>query len=238
MGQGDSTLIITPSNKKILIDGGGSEFSTSFDVGEQILVPYLLDRKINKIDYLVISHFDSDHVGGLFTVMQKLKVENVIIGKQFEDSVNYQEFIKIVNKKKIKVYEAEAYEKISIEENLYFEILWPSSKDIVTENILNNNSLVFKLVYKKFSMLFTGDIEEVAEKRILNKYGNNLKLLNATVLKVAHHGSKTSSIKEFLDIADFKYAVIGVGEYNKFGHPNEGVLERLTDLRYKDLQNR
>lgn len=167
--------------------------------------------------------------------MENLKVENVIIGKQFEDSENYQKFIEIVNEKKIKVYVVEAGQKINIERNLYCDVLWPSSGNVVTENVLNNNSLVCRLVYKDFSMLFTGDIEEIAEKRILEEYKNNLQVLNSTILKVAHHGSKTSSSAEFLKKVKPKIVLIGVGKLNTFGHPNEGVLKRLTGLRCKSL---
>ena len=109
-------------------------------------------------------------------------------------------------------------------------ILWPEEKQI-QENVLNNNSIVCKLVYKDFSMLFTGDIEEVAEKQI---YKKSL-ILYSTVLKVAHHGSKTSSIQEFLELVKPKIALIGVGDKNKFGHPNNEVLEILQNLRCKSL---
>ena len=103
VGQGDSTLIVTPMNKTILIDGGGSRYRESFDVGENTLMPYLLDRGIVNIDYMMVSHFDSDHVQGLLTVMEKMKVSQVIICKQEKDSENYQTFKKIVNEKRIKV---------------------------------------------------------------------------------------------------------------------------------------
>ena len=107
VGQGDCTLIVTSNNKKILIDGGGSE-SSSYDVGEKILVPYLLDRKITKIDYMIFSHFDSDHCKGLFTVMEKLKVKNVIISEQGEISENYIYFLKLVQEKQINVVTVQA----------------------------------------------------------------------------------------------------------------------------------
>ena len=93
MGQGDSTLIQTPYRKNILIDGGGSEFG-NFDVGENVLLPYLLDRRITRIDYIVISHLDSDHVKGLFSVLKSLRVDNVVISKQGENSANFQSFKK------------------------------------------------------------------------------------------------------------------------------------------------
>ena len=165
--------------------------------------------------------------------MEELKVENIIIGKQFEESENYQNFIEIVNKNKIKVYVVEAGQKINIEKNLYFDVLWPDSNNVVPENALNNNSLVCKLNYNNFSMLFTGDIEKVAEEKMLKSVNNDL--LKADILKVAHHGSKSSSTKEFLQYVNPKIAVIGVGKKNKFGHPNDEVLKRFNEMRDKNL---
>ncbi len=161
--------------------------------------------------------------------MEELKVKNVVMGKQVEDSENYQKFIKIVREKKIKVYVVEAKQKLNIEKDLYFDILWPNSEDTISDNPLNNNSLVCKLVYKEFSMLFTGDIEEVAEKEILKEY-KNANRLTATILKVAHHGSKSSSTEKFLNAVKPKIVLIGVGENNTFGHPNKEVLERFERM--------
>ena len=123
-------------------------------------------------------------------------------------------------------------DKLKIEKGLYFDIVWPNFSKIVSENVLNNNSIVCKLNYKNFSMLFTGDIEKIAEKCILQEYKDNTNMLNSTILKIAHHGSKTSSIQKFLDITKPIIAIIGVGENNKFGHPNEDVIKRLEKLRY------
>ena len=234
VGQGDSCLIVTPHNKKILIDGGGSE-NSDFDVGKNILLPYLLDRGIKKLDYIMVSHFDTDHVEGLIYVMKEIKVKNVIISKQPENSENFEQFIQIAKNKKINVIVVNKGDILNVEKNLYFKILWPNSEKTTTENTLNNNSLVAKLEYKNFSVLFTGDIEEVAEKRILQEYENNLQILNSTVLKVAHHGSKTSSTQNFVDLVKPKVVLIGVGANNKFGHPNEGVLERLENIRSQNL---
>lgn len=232
VGQGDSTLIITPKNKTILIDGGG-KINKEGEVGTKTLLPYLLDRGITKIDLAIISHFDADHVDGVLTVIQEIDVKNIIIGKQFEKSENYEKFIKIVNEKKININIVEAMQKIDIEKNVYIDILWPSSKNVITENSLNNNSLVLKIVYKNFSILFTGDIEKVAEENILKYYSNNIDKIKATILKVAHHGSKTSSIMEFLQAVKPKIALIGVGKDNSFGHPNKEVLDRIEGLRCK-----
>ena len=230
VGQGDSCLIVTPTNKKILIDGGGSEFG-SFDVGEKTLLPYLLDRKIKKLDYVLISHFDSDHVGGILTLMEKIKIEKIIICKQGEVSENYKKFLKILKSKKIKVQIVKAKDKISIDKDTFFYILHPAN-ELIKDNILNNNSIVTKFYYRNFSILFTGDIEEIAEKELIKKYESS-SILRSTVLKVGHHGSKTSSTKELLEKVKPKIALIGVGENNNFGHPNSEVLNRLNSLNCK-----
>ena len=225
VGQGDSTLIVTPSKKTILIDGGGSE---SFDVGEKVLLPYLLGRRIRKIDYIMISHFDTDHCKGIFTVIENLKVKNIIISKQAEKSENYKKFKEIVANKKINIILVKAGDKIKIDKYIYFKILFPTEK-LIMQNPLNNNSIVSQLNYKSFKMLFTGDIEEMAEKEILNLQKDKLK---STILKVAHHGSNTSSTQEFINSVKPELALIGVGKNNTFGHPSECVVEKLRDLRY------
>lgn len=233
VGQGDSTLITTQFNKKILIDGGGSEFGSTFDVGEKTLLPYLLKKKIHKLDYVIISHFDSDHVGGILTILEELNVKQVLIPKQVEYSENYNKFLDIIKKRNIKIKIVEEGNTINIDKNTYLDILWPEEKQI-KDNVLNNNSLIVRLCYKNFKMLFTGDIEEIAEQKLLQKYENTEKL-TAEILKVAHHGSKSSSIAEFLEKVNPRIALIGVGKNNKFGHPNAGVLDRLNMLRNKNI---
>ena len=163
-------------------------------------------------------------------MMQEIVVKNVMISKQSEDSENYQEFLKIVKEKKLKVNLLEAGQRVNIEKNLYFDVLWPTSYKTISENPLNNNSLVCKMNYLNFSMIFTGDIEKIAEQEILKLYRDNLELLDATVLKVAHHGSKTSSSIDFLKAIKPKVAFIGVGKNNRFGHPNREVIDRLEGL--------
>ena len=230
VGQGDSTLIVTPHSKTILIDGGGSE---TYDVGKNTLIPYLLDRKITKIDYVIISHFDTDHVGGILAVLEELKVGKVIIGKQYENSENYEKFLTIIKDKNISVNQVNAGDKINIEKNVQIKVLFPNTK-LISENSLNNNSLVLKLIYNEFSVLFTGDIEEIAEERLVQIYEKS-NILKSTILKVAHHGSKSSSIQELLELVQPKIALIGVGTKNLYGHPNSDVLNRLNELRCKHL---
>ena len=173
-------------------------------------------------------------VGGLLYVMEKIKVNNVIIGKQNESSDNYEKFKKIVKNKKIRV--VEMGDILKIEDELYFEVLWPMTNKMISENSINNNSLVCKMNYKKNSILFTGDIEEIAEKKILELYSKNLGILRADILKVGHHGSKTSSSLEFINAINPKYALIGVGKDNKFGHPSNIIINRLENKNVNILR--
>lgn len=230
VGQGDSTLIRTAKNKTILIDGGGSE-NSSFDVGEKTLLPYLLDRKITLLDYVVISHFDTDHCGGILYLMEHIKVKNIIISKQGKESGNYNKFKNIVLDKGISVIFVKKGDKIKIDNETYMDILFPGN-NLISDNILNNNSIVTKICYNNFSILFTGDVEEIAENEICSQY-NTTNKLKANILKVAHHGSKTSSTAEFIKMVKPQIALIGVGEKNKFGHPNDGVIQRLKNMNTK-----
>ncbi len=227
VNQGDSTFIVTPKGKTILIDGGGSSYT---NVGRNTLLPYILDRGYTKIDIAIISHMDLDHCDGIIYLMDKIKIKTIIIGKQYEESDNYKRFVKLAKEKRIEVKIVEAGENINIERNVNLDILWPDSKNKISENAINNNSLVFKLKYKKYSILFTGDIEEIAEKAILERYKN---MLQSTILKVAHHGSKTSTTAEFLKAVKPRYALIGVGKNNKFGHPSENTIKKLKEMKVK-----
>ncbi|MBQ3414979.1 MAG: hypothetical protein IJH39_06465 [Clostridia bacterium] len=167
--------------------------------------------------------------------MEELKVGTVIISKQIEECENYERFKEIVKDKTIRVVIVGKEDRIKIENDLYLDILWPNKEHLITENALNNNSIVCRFSYKQFSMLLTGDIEEIAEKQILEEYKNNLQILNSTILKVAHHGSKTSSTQEFIDAVKPKISLIGVGENNKFGHPNAEILKRFENVRMQDI---
>ncbi len=148
-----------------------------------------------------------------------------MISKQGESSRQYEEFKEKVKQKKINILVVKKGDRVTIEKGIYFEILWPKDK-LISDNVLNNNSMVAKLNYNQFSMLFTGDIEAIAEKQMLQEKKTKADL-KATILKVAHHGSKSSSTKEFLEAVAPEFALIGVGKNNTFGHPNNEVLERL-----------
>lgn len=221
VGQGDSCLMITPTNKKILIDSGGSE---SYDIGKNTLFPYLLDRGITKIDYVLISHFDTDHCKGFEYVLENMKVENIIISKQEEVTENFKTIYEIVRKKKIKIVMVESGNVLEIDKYSKLEIFSPNNKEMAED--INDNSIVAKFTSYNFSVLFTGDASQSIEEKLIKNNEINLK---STVLKVSHHGSKTGTGEEFLRKVKPKIALIGVGKNNKFGHPNQEVIERLKN---------
>ena len=224
-------MIKLDTNKTILIDGGEGASDKS-DKGKNIIYPYLLDRKIDTIDYMIFSHFDSDHAGGLMYILENMKVKNVIIGVQNEDSYLYRKMIDVVKEKNIKWIIIDNPKVLKID-NVYLDFIWPIKNELISENKLNNNSLVFRLIYNDIRIMFTGDIEIPAENAIVNKYKNSKNRLKSDILKVAHHGSDTSTTKEFLKLVNPDIALIGVGKNNSFNHPSGEVINRLKDLKIK-----
>lgn len=158
VGQGDSVLVETDSRKFILIDGGGNE---NYDVGENILLPYLLNRRALNIDIIFSSHSDADHLNGIITALENMHVNNVVIGK---GALGYEKVYRIAESKNVKVIEVQKGDVLEIG-NLVFEVLSPSME--LDNNNVNDYSLVFKLIYGKKSMLFTGDISAVAERQVI-----------------------------------------------------------------------
>lgn len=229
VGQGDSCLI-RYKGTNIMIDSGGSlsknKDGKSYDIGENVLNNYLLNRGITRLDYIMASHFDEDHSQGFVFLLKNMKVKNVIISEQYKTSSIYEQFKQICKNQNIQIIYVRSGDEIRIKD-LAFKILHPKSKENqISENPLNNNAIVCMVKYKNRRILFTGDIEKVAENEMVKEYTNGLK---ADILKVGHHGSKTSTTKEFLDLINPSVALIGVGQNNKFGHPNEDVIKRLEE---------
>jgi len=223
VGQGDAILLKYPYYKgNILIDTGGNY---NYEIAKNSIIPYLKSEGIEKINYLVLTHGDYDHMGEAINLVESIKVENVIFNcGEFNDLEN--DLIKVLDKKKIPYYSC--IKELNIDDNkLYFL----NNKNYGNEN--DNSSVIYtKLNNHKF--LFMGDAGVEVEEDLIEKY--NLK--NIDVLKVGHHGSKTSSGKEFIDEIKPKYSVISVGKNNRYGHPNDNVLENLSDSKiYRTDQN-
>lgn len=224
VGEGDCILIEAPNKINILIDGGGTPQS-DFDVGNKIVIPYLRRKGINEIDLLILTHPHLDHLEGLLPILKEFKVDMVLDSGLLCDSSEYKEFISLILEKGISYHKAKAGDNFIFSNNLEIFLLNPLyDSDFYEESDFNNASIVVKLFYKNADFLFTGDIEEDAEKKLL-AWQN---ILQSDILKVAHHGSSTSTNLEFLDKVNPNIAVITVGK-NHFGHPSQKIIERLED---------
>jgi len=228
VGQGDCILIEAPNKINILIDGGGTPQS-NFDVGNKIVIPYLRRKGINEIDLLVLTHPHLDHLEGLLPVLKELKVDRVLDSGLICDLPEYREFVSIIQKKGIPYHQAKAGDNFIFNNNLEIFLLNPLySSDYYNDSDFNNASIVVKLFYKNADFLFTGDIEETSEKKLLIWHN----ILQSDVLKVAHHGSATSTNLDFLNKVEPSIAIVTVGK-NNFGHPSKKVIERLEDKNIK-----
>ena len=213
VGQGDSSLI-SFNNKTILIDTGGNR---SRDIYYYNLKPVLKKNGVRKIDYLILTHGDYDHMGEAINLVENFKVEKVIFNCGPHNELE-KELIKFLDKKKIKYYSC--IKELNIDnKKLYFL----QTKEYDNEN---DNSNVIYTEINNYKFLFMGDASIEREKDILDKYN----ISNIDVLKVGHHGSKTSSSKLFINSINPKYSIISVGK-NKYGHPNTEVLNNLKDSK-------
>lgn len=213
--QGDSILLNI--NKTILIDTGGIRNSNQSLVKTKT-IPYLKSLGIKKLNFLILTHADFDHAGETINLVNNFKVENVILNCGQYNNLE-QELIKVLDKKKIKHYSC--IKELNINKNkLYFL----GTKEFDNEN---DNSNVIYTKLNNYNFLFTGDASSITEKEILNTYN----LPNIDVLKVGHHGSKTSSSEEFINKINPKYSVISLGKNNRYGHPNKEVLDNLKNSK-------
>jgi len=223
VGEGDSTFIRTHTGKTVLIDGGGysSKIRPDSNIGESVIIPFLLDYEVTRLDLAIGTHGHDDHLQGLTEVIKGFDVGSVII-PDVEDKRGFTGLLKASGDKGIPVNTCGRGDSIKLDNYTSLDVLHPGKGYIPLKSTLNNSSLVLKLCYKNTSILFPGDIEEEAEKVLLS-YRQNLA---ADVIKVAHHGSSYSTGVEFLSEVKPEAAVISVGK-NNFGHPSPGVLERL-----------
>jgi competence protein ComEC len=225
VGQGDAILIQTPGGQNILIDGGPDPQKVSLELSEKL--PFW-DRTM---DLVVCTQPQADHVAGLVEVLRRYNVEQVLDPGVPYDSVIYQEWVRLIEIKGIEHSVARAGLEIDLGSGVKMEVLNPPQSLVEgTSHDVDNNGLVLRLSWNKVSFLFTADIRADAELELLMQRAN----LQASVLKVAHHGSDTSTSEHFLTAVDPEVAVICVGADNSFGHPSRDVVERLVDRLGQD----
>ena len=225
VGQGDAIFIQTPQLHQIIIDGGPD--STILEKLAKEMP--LWDRTI---DLIILTHPESDHLAGLIEVLKRYRVENILWTGIIRDTAEYKEWLKLIEKEKAKIFISKIGQKVSVKETI-LEILYPT-ESLKDKNFKdsNNTSIVAKLFFGNNSFLFTGDIYNSVENKLIKEEIN----LDSDILKISHHGSKTSSINEFLEKVSPNIAIISLNKDNKYGHPHQEVLERLEKYDIKTLR--
>jgi competence protein ComEC len=231
VGQGDAIFIRTPQKHHILIDGGPGN-----------IVLEKLEKELpffyNSIDLIILSHPHEDHVSGLIEVLERYNVKNIVCTGVLGESSISRRWNDLINERGYK--EARLGQKISAN-NFYITTLYPT-EGIRNKEVkdLNEVSVVNLFVFKdKYSFLFTGDIYAAQEKEVISFFencGKDCNNLEIDVLKVAHHGSKTSTSQEFLKKIMPKVAVIMAGDNNRYGHPHKEIIERLEEFEIKTMR--
>lgn len=228
VGQGDCALIQTPDDKIILVDCGRISFT--HDSGERTIAPYLRRKGISKIDIVILTHLHLDHVGGLLYLAGNFKIGMIVESGQSVQTRFISSMDSILSVKSIPRKIIRSGDVINEIKDLRFYFLFPSGEFVTDqgktyENNLNNGSVAFILKYGETEIFFGGDIEKEGEEFLADAYGDFLK---TDILKASHHGSMTSSSVNFLLKNKPDHSVISCGLYNKFNHPSDSVLKRLT----------
>ena len=240
VGQGDAAVIISGFTQ-VLIDAGPPNKTASDCLGRHL--PFFDHR----LEAVIISHPQTDHFGGLAAVLNRYQVDKFIFNGFAGDSLAWAELSRLIEQEKSQIITLAAGDKLKLGE-VEIDILWPENKNykpykgytengkilgVASSRDLNFDALVLKLAYGNFSTLFTGDISSKEENRLINNQPSAIN--NLSILKVAHHGSKTSSSSEFLQAVRPALAVVEVGK-NSYGHPAAEVLERLNSVGAKILR--
>jgi len=227
VGYGDATLLKLPRNHRVLIDGGSR--NPTFDNGKSVIAPYLRQNGIQHLDAVFLSHPHNDHIGGLIYILTHFHVRQLFVSDTLYHSPLFDNLMQIARERNISLYQ------MSDSDTIHFpgiRVSCLSAGKIYTTDQslkklnLNDASLVLKFCFGKTSFLFMGDAEKSVEKTLLQSDKN----LKSTVLKIAHHGSATSSIAPFLKRVQPEHAIISVSEHNKWGHPSQKVIQRLENL--------
>ncbi|HEY0431616.1 MAG TPA: ComEC/Rec2 family competence protein, partial [Pyrinomonadaceae bacterium] len=240
VGQGDSALITFPDNTTLLVDGGGRPGPFQRDrtgateddpegtferdtrgIGEAVVSEYLWWRGLDRVDYILATHADADHIDGLNDVVRNFKVRAALVARTPDRDPEFARFSRTLSDEQVPVHVIGAGDVLRFG-GVTATILWPLSLANPNAPSRNNDSLVVRLQFGERALLLTGDIEEAGETRLLQTQAN----LKADVVKVAHHGSRTSSAAQFIALTGARFAVISVGQTSIFGHPNREVVER------------
>ena len=242
VGQGDAAIVRLPDRQTILIDGGiqhtyfdeKKNRRVDYDVGERVIEPYLDANSIRELDMVVLTHPDLDHGGGLEHILQNYKVKHILgISDMPLNSQTHQRLHSIAKERNIP-YSFQYKSQIELTEDVKLNLLHPideASTNLLDDN-KNDDSIVLKLSYGEVDILFTGDIEINAETRLINSRQD----LRSEVLKVPHHGSRSSSSDRFLDMVQPRYAIFSLGKDNRYQLPHDEVIARYQERNCVQLR--
>lgn len=224
VGQGDATLIKTPDNSKILIDGGPDK-TVLTRVGET------LNFYDHEIDIVIATHEDSDHITGLKYILENYKVKLLIVSWFEKTTIDGQELLEIAKNRNVRILNIDQTKDIKIDDGVNLEILFPDTN--MDGGDTNSHSIVTKINFNKINFLLTGDLPQSGENYLILKYKDNLK---SQILKLGHHGSDTSSSPIFLKTVSPEVAIVSAGKNNSFGHPHKSVLDLCEKFGIKVLR--
>jgi competence protein ComEC len=247
VGQGDAALVVFPKGSTMLVDGGGEirfsrpqasedgsedDFATGgFSVGEAVTSRFIWSLGRTRIDYVLATHADADHIDGAADVIRNFIVRQAIVGHVPVSDPEFNRFRRAIAQRRVPLASINAGNRFDVE-GVQVEVVWPRrpTQEPVTSG--NNDSVVLRLVYGSVAVLLTGDIEQAAERELVASDVD----LRADVVKIPHHGSKTSSTEAFIDAVEPRYGVISVGERSRFGHPHPSVVNRYAERGVRLLQ--
>jgi competence protein ComEC len=235
VGQGDCALVTMPDGSSLMVDAGGrptfrasrqsdgEDEPSSRSIGEMVVSEYLWWRGLDTVDYVVATHADADHIDGLNDVVRNFNVRSALVARTPADDDEYLKFSRSLNETGTHLERIQAGDELRFG-NVTATVLWPLPSTAVSAPSQNNDSVVLQLRFGERVILLTGDIEKEAEAKILAL----TKDMSADVVKVPHHGSRTSSTDGFVAATHARLAIISVGRTSMFGHPHKEVVERWT----------
>lgn len=240
VGQGDAILAVSPRGSTLLIDGGGAfkgfkgrEEHLEPEPGEDVVSPYLWSRGFKKLDAVALTHAHQDHIGGLTAILQNFHVGQVWLGRKTAAPA-LSRLKEVAGRLHVPV-EHELRGQSFVWDGVKVDFLWPEiGPEEVRPTAKNNDSLVVRLSYGERSMLLPGDAEKQVEYAMMAE--NDAGALHADVLKIGHHGSKNSSMPEFLTAVGAQVGIISAGEQNPYGHPSPVLLQRLEESGMRVLR--